>query len=268
MLYLIATPIGNLKDITLRALDTLRTVDYILCEDTRTSRVLLAYYEITTPLKSYHKFNEKQNLDRIIQDLKSGKQIALISDAGTPAICDPGAELAARCHAEKLPICVLPGPSALTAALCLSGSSFKRFQFIGFLPKGENELKCLIAQIMHYPGLTLCYETPHRISKTLKLFPQKTPISIARELTKIHEEFLQANASDLIEHFAEKPARGEMVLLVEGKQYDYMNLTPQEHVTILKKEYNISTQEAIKLAAHLRDVPKSILYRNVLIEQQ
>ncbi|HSW86020.1 MAG TPA: 16S rRNA (cytidine(1402)-2'-O)-methyltransferase, partial [Rhabdochlamydiaceae bacterium] len=169
MLYLIATPIGNLADISFRAITVLQSCDYILCEDTRTSLHLLQKYEINKPLKSYHQFNESGRAEEILADLKKDLTIALITDAGTPGISDPGEKLASLCRAEGIQVSAIPGPCAAIAALSISGLSSKRFQFLGFLPKKHSENKAVLIDVLHYPGTSICYESPHRITDTLEL---------------------------------------------------------------------------------------------------
>lgn len=263
MLYLVATPLGNLGDFSLRAIETLKSVDYILCEDTRTSRILLDRYDIKKPLKSYHKFNEGQSLDSILSDLKEGKEIALISDAGTPGICDPGSALIQACGKENLKVTAIPGPCALILALTLSGMPSERFQFIGFLPKGKGELQKTLAEALSYLGTTICYESPHRLLETLSLVPKHRKVSVVREMTKIYEECIQGTAEEVLTHFEKHPPRGEIVLLMAGAEQDYSPLSAKEHVAFLEEEYGISLQDAIKLAASLRGIPKKEIYRNV-----
>ncbi len=270
MLYLVATPIGNLADISYRAIATLKKCDYILCEDTRYSKRLLDAYEIDRPLRSYHKFNERERLESILADLREGKEIALISDAGTPGICDPGMRLAAACIEENLYFTTIPGPNAALTALSLSGLSTERFQFLGFLPKGQGQLTKLFEQIFDYPGTTIVYETPHRLAKTLSLLHKINPkrrIVIARELTKLHEQCLRGTVENLLPIVQATPPRGEIVLLIEGKREED---TPQEewpdipeHVELLQKEFNLSLADAIKRAAKMRGVPKREIYRVV-----
>lgn len=266
-IYLIATPIGNLQDITFRAIDTLKQVDFILCEDTRKSKVLLKKYEIDTPLKSYHKFTEKRRQESIIESLHSGKKIALISDAGTPGINDPGQRLVARCHKEKLPVTSVPGPSALITALSLSGFSFERFQFIGFLPKKGAEKKFALIDAFFYPGLTICFESPNRIRQTLELISQIGPdqeIAVVREMTKIHEECLRGKADQLLK----KEILGEITIIISGNLKLSSKLDPKEHVEKLQKKYGLQKQEAIKLAAELRGESKKELYRCFFSEKK
>jgi 16S rRNA (cytidine1402-2'-O)-methyltransferase len=268
MLYLVSTPIGNLSDLSYRAVEILKTCDYILCEDTRHSRFLLEHYGIQKPLKSFHQFNESKAEGSIVQDLKNGLTIALISDAGTPLICDPGYELVKRCVEEELPYSAIPGPSAAILALTLSGFNPEKFQFVGFLPKKQTELKTLLAELLQYKGTTIAYETPHRVLDTLKELVQMAPerqFCIARELTKKFETMHRGIAADLLAKFETAPPKGEMVLLISPnvENLDFSHLTPQEHVEFLQKTYGISQQEAIKMAARLRDVPKKEIYNSV-----
>lgn len=260
MLYLVATPIGNLGDFSFRAREVLSEVDYILCEDTRHSGSLLKHFEISKPLKSYHSFNEAKTEEQIIEDLKSGKKIALISDAGTPGISDPGERLIKRCIKENISYSAIPGPCAPILALTLSGFDTLPFQFIGFLPKTASELRLELANALMYQGTTICFESPHRIHKTLELLEEmdkERKLAIARELTKFHEEVLIGKAGEL------KTANilGEVVLLISrAPPIDYSELTPQEHVAKLQAEYGLSKQEAIKMVAQLRQIPKRDVY--------
>lgn len=266
MLYLIATPIGNLSDITFRAIETLKLCDYILCEDTRHSLSLLKHYDIHKPLKSYHKFNEASQLDPIIEDLREGKQIGLISDAGTPGISDPGEMLVKRCIEENIPLTAIPGPCAAIQALSCSGFSTERFQFWGFLARKENELKSELHSILSYAGTTICYESPHRLIETLELINQVDPqriLAVARELTKKFEEIRRGTAQDLIAHWQSAPLKGEIVLLIspsDKQNTDWSQWTPQEHVQWMQNTYGLSRQEAIKSVAALRDVSKRDIY--------
>ena len=269
MLYLVSTPIGNLADFSFRAVDVLKKCDYILCEDTRHSGVLLKHYQIHTPLKSFHKFNETKSKESILDDLKQGKMIALISDAGTPLISDPGQELVQHCRKEEIPISAIPGACAVIDALILSGMTPTPFQFIGFLPKKQKELESFLSKALLYPGTTIAYESPHRIQETLttiaKLSPQRK-LCIARELTKLYEECLTSNVEDLITHFQEKPPRGEMVLLISPieEKTAYENLSLQELVEMLQSQLHLSKQDAIKMAAQMRHLPKREVYKEFM----
>jgi 16S rRNA (cytidine1402-2'-O)-methyltransferase len=216
MIYLVSTPIGNLKDITERAVQTLASCDYILCEDTRRTRILLDHYGIKTKLKSFHKFSESKKQDQILEELHGGKQLALVSDAGTPGIADPGVGLVMACQSANIPVISIPGPCALISALSISGFPTHRFQFVGFLPKKSGQLKSLLEEIFSYPGTTVCYESPYRILKVLQAVHDLNPtrkIAIARELTKKFEEVLQGTAKELIDHFQKKPPKGEFVII-------------------------------------------------------
>ncbi len=268
MLYLIATPIGNLSDLSFRAVETLKSCDYILCEDTRHSSRLLNHYDIHKPLKSYHKFNESKELDTIIEDLKKGLNISLISDAGTPTLCDPGHLLIQQCRQEKLDITAIGGPCAAILALILSGFDPIPFQFIGFLPKKQSELTRQLTQLLTYEGTSIAYETPHRILETLELIkaiaPKRT-LAIARELTKIHEECLTGSAEELLAHFHSHPPKGELVMLIERaqEQIDWSHLSLHEHVVAVQKEWNLSLNEAIKTVAQIRGIPKRAVYQEI-----
>lgn len=271
MLYLIATPIGNLSDITFRAIKTLETCHYILCEDTRHSLTLLRHYQIEKPLVSYHKFNETSRLEQIADDLRNGKEICLISDAGTPGISDPGEILIRKCVDENLPFTAIPGPCAVVQALSCSGFPLQRFQFFGFLPKKEGELKRELQGIFAYPGTTACYESPHRLIETLEMIRQIQPecdLVIARELTKKFEEIVRGKASFLIEYWNSKVLKGEIVLLISpspaNRIEDWSVLTPEEHVDRVSHDYSISRKEAIKLVAELRGVPKREVYSQLI----
>lgn len=267
MLYLVSTPIGNLADFTYRAVEILKKCDYILCEDTRHSRGLLEHYGIAAPLKSFHKFNESQEEDPVIADLKAGKMIALISDAGTPLISDPGEQIVARCRLEGVAVTALPGACAIVDALILSGMPSAPFQFIGFLPKKEKELQTVLSHALLYTGTTIAYETPHRIEETLSALLQLCPerkLSVARELTKLHEECLFGTAEELMEHFKKNPPRGEMVLLLSppAERISYEHLSLQELVEMLQKDLHLNKQEAIKMAAQMRHLPKREVYKH------
>lgn len=265
MLYLIATPIGNLSDITLRALEILKLADYILCEDTTHSRGLLNHYKIQKHLVSYHKFNESEKREEILRDLQEGKNIALISDAGTPGICDPGQDLVKACKENHIPYTVIPGACAAITALCLSGLSTESFQMIGFLPKKLSDVQKSFSQILLYPGTTIAYESPHRIEKTLELASTHAPtctICIVREISKKFEEVLEGSPKELLERIQKNPIKGEIVLLFSpsAPTFSFENLSVEEHVAELQKEFGLSLQEAIKTAAKLRQVPKREIY--------
>ena len=265
MLYLVSTPIGNLADFSYRAIESLKKCDYILCEDTRHSRGLLNHYDVHVPLYSFHKFNEAGAEAKVIEDLKLGKTIALISDAGTPLISDPGQELVAKCRLENIEVTAIPGACAIVNALVLSGLPACPFQFIGFLPKKEKELQTTLSQALLYMGTTIAYESPHRIEATLQAvhkLSEMRKLCIARELTKLHEECLMGTAEELLSHFKKSPPRGEMVLLISPatEKISYEHLSLQELVEMLQKDLHLSKNEAIKMAAQMRHIPKREVY--------
>lgn len=218
-LYLCPTPIGNLEDITLRALKILKQVDYIAAEDTRVTIKLLNHYEIKAPLISYHEHNKKQKGPEIIEILKEGKSVALVTDAGTPGISDPGEDLVKLALADEILVVPLPGAVAAICALVASGLSTDRFVFEGFLPRRTKERDQRLIQISKEPRTMIFYEAPHRILKTLEHLKEalgNRKITVAREITKIHEEFFRGTIEQAIEKFNGTKPRGEMVLVVEG----------------------------------------------------
>lgn len=268
MLYLVATPIGNLSDITLRAIEVLKNCDYILCEDTRHSLGLLQHYEIYKPLKSHHKFSEARNEEAIIADLQEGKLIALISDAGTPAIADPGERLVKRCHELSIEVCAIPGPCAIIAAISCSGFNTERFQFVGFLPKKVSELYTVLADYLEYSGTTVAYESPKRILDVLEALAKLAPnreLAIGRELTKKFEEMLHGTAISLLEELKGKTILGEIVLLINAKTlneeepWDWLPL--EKHLAILEEVYKLKRQHALKIASAMRGESKRELYK-------
>ena len=219
-LYLVPTPIGNLQDITLRALDVLKKADLILAEDTRKSSILLKHFQISSPLQSFHKFNEHKNLAFIVRQLSEGKEIALISDAGTPGISDPGFLLVRECIKNEIEVETLPGATAFVPALVNSGLPGERFCFEGFFPqkKGRNKK---MEELKEEKRTMIFYESPFRLLKTLELFStwfgSERKAAVARELTKIHEETVRGSLEELMEYFKEKTIKGEIVIVVEGK---------------------------------------------------
>ena len=215
-LYIVSTPIGNLTDITVRASKILAGCGLILAEDTRTSRKLLTHLGITTPMAAYHDFNKEKVTPAIIASLKDGKEIALITDAGTPGIADPAFYITRAAIAEGIPVIPIPGASAFIAALVASGLPTDRFIFENFLPNKSAQRRKLFESLKAEPRTMIFYETPHRIIKTLEDIRDVlggVRVVIARELTKIHEEFLRGSAEELLAHFATHPPKGEMVVL-------------------------------------------------------
>ena len=219
-LYLVPTPIGNLEDITLRAIRVLKEVDLILAEDTRTSGKLLQHFEITTPMQSHHMHNEHKTVDSLVKRIQTGETIALISDAGTPAISDPGFLLTRACVEKNIEVECLPGATAFVPALVNSGLPNDRFVFEGFLPpkKGrQTRLKLLAVETR----TIVFYESPYKLLKTLSQFVEyfgaERSISVSRELTKLYEETVRGTAQEILQYFTEKPVKGEIVIVVAGK---------------------------------------------------
>ncbi|MGB1307489.1 MAG: 16S rRNA (cytidine(1402)-2'-O)-methyltransferase [Oceanihabitans sp.] len=220
-LYLVPTPIGNLKDITFRAIEVLKQVDLILAEDTRTSGKLLKHFEIGTPMQSHHMHNEHKTVEGLIQKLQAGSSIALISDAGTPAISDPGFLLTRACVENNIEVDCLPGATAFVPALVNSGLPNDKFIFEGFLPvkKGRQTRLLLLAEETR---TMIFYESPHKLIKTLghfaEYFGAERQVSVSRELTKMFEETIRGTAKDVLEHYTNKPPKGEIVIVVAGKK--------------------------------------------------
>ena len=220
-LYIVPTPIGNLKDMTFRAVEVLKSVDFILAEDTRTSGKLLKHFEINTPLQSHHMHNEHKTVDGLIGKLKEGATIALISDAGTPAISDPGFLLTRACIENNIEVDCLPGATAFVPALVNSGLPNDKFVFEGFLPVKKGRQTRL--QILAEENRTLIfYESPHKLIKTLtdfcNYFGEDRPVSVSRELTKLYEETIRGTAKEVLAHYTKKPPKGEIVVVVGGKK--------------------------------------------------
>jgi 16S rRNA (cytidine1402-2'-O)-methyltransferase len=218
-LYIVSTPIGNLEDITLRALRVLKEVGIIAAEDTRHTRKLLSRYDIHVPMTSYHDFNKLEKAEVLISKIKEGTDIALVSDAGTPGISDPGYYLIKRAIEEGIKVIPVPGATALTAALSISGLPTDRFSFIGFIPKKRSARERTLKMLSELEHTIILYESPHRVIKTLKeikeIFGDRR-IAIARELTKMHEEIVRGTLSEVIDKLGTRP-RGEIVLIIEGK---------------------------------------------------
>ena len=271
-LYLVPTPIGNLKDITIRALEVLESVDLIAAEDTRTSLKLLNHFNIKKPLFSYHMHNEQGKSEDIIKKLKEGVNIALITDAGTPGISDPGAIVALKCIEEKINFEVLPGATAITTALVYSGLDTSKFVFRGFLPRENKDRNPVIEELKDIRDTIIIYEAPHRLLSTLEFLLENLgdrKISACRELTKLHEEIYRNSISRTIEYFSENRPRGEFVLVIEGKTDEkikaekealWSDLTIEEHL-IKIIETGIDKKEAIKIVSKERGLPKKEVYK-------
>jgi len=276
-LYLVATPIGNLEDITLRALRVLRSVDRIACEDTRQTAKLLGHFGIRTPTVSYHLHNENARSSELTEALKAGGRIAVVSDAGMPGIADPGAMIAAEAIAAGIDVFPIPGANAALSALIASGLPSERFAFHGFLPSKEGQrrtaLEALQAAVKATPepATHIVYETPHRIVDALadvvSVFGPEHPVVLARELTKLHEEFLRGTASELYETLKARPSvRGEMVLLLgslptAGAAETASTTSLVSEVAALMSTENLSEKDALKRVAKARGIGKSEAYR-------
>lgn len=269
MLIIISTPIGNLADLSFRALDELKKADLILCEDQRRSKILCDHYQISTPLAPFHRFNERAREERILEELKQGKEIALVCDAGTPTIQDPAAHLIRRCQEEKIPYTALPGPCALIDALVLSGLEWDTFQFLGFLPHAKESARLKLVEALLYPGVTLIYEAPTRLLRALHLihqFAPQRPLAVARELTKQYEEVVGGPPAKLIDHFTAREPRGEFVLMVGAPTREenlWRRQSPTELVATLQEHYQLEKRIALKLAAELSGQSKKIFYREI-----
>jgi len=218
-LYLVPTPVGNLEDITFRALKVLKEVDLVLAEDTRTSGVLLKHFEIKKPMLSYHKFNEHQTVDRVVERLKAGETVAVVSDAGTPGISDPGFLVAREAIRAGIEVITLPGATAFVPALVSSGLPCDKFCFEGFLPQKKGRQTRLLA-LQNEPRTIIFYESPHRIVKTLEQFMEvfgaDRPVSVCREISKIHEESVRGTVEEVLAHFRANEPRGEFVIVLGG----------------------------------------------------
>ena len=270
-LYLVATPIGNLEDITLRALRVLRSVDRIACEDTRQTAKLLNHFGIRTPTVSYHTHNETTRSNELIESLKTGGRIAIVSDAGMPGIADPGATLAAEAIAAGIDVFPIPGANAALSALIASGLNAERFAFHGFLPSKEGQRRSTLEALRATTDTTtaIFYETPHRILDALTdivaaLGPTQR-IVLARELTKLHEEFLRGTASEILATLTARPSiRGEMVLLLELSPQIPTNAPQQtlaEEIAALIITESLSEKDALKRVARSHNISKSDAYR-------
>ena len=268
-LYLVATPIGNLEDITLRALRILKEVDYIAAEDTRNTLKLLNHFEIKKPLISNHRHNEEDRENGLIEKLKEGKSIAVVSDAGTPGISDPGEVIARRAIEENIDVIPIPGACAAINALIASGLDTKEFVFLGFLPLNKKLRKEKLEEIKNETKTLIIYEAPHKIKDSLndlKDIIGNRKIVLAREITKIHEEFIRGNIDEIIEK--SENLKGEMILLIEGSheannENILNNLSLDEHYNVYEKQ-GLSKKEIIKKIAKDRGVNKNEIYQYFL----
>ena len=274
-LYLCATPIGNLEDITLRVLRTLKEVDLIAAEDTRNSIKLLNHFDIKTPMTSYHEYNKIDKAYVLINKMREGQNIALITDAGTPGISDPGEELAAMCCEAGIEVTSLPGPAACITALTLSGLSTRRFAFEAFLPADKKERKMILVELKNETRTIIIYEAPHRLVRTLEELREalgNRRMTLCRELTKKHETAFHTTIEALITFYTTEKPLGECVLVVEGKSHQEMKeeqqaswekITIEDHMKIYE-EKGYSRKEAMKLVANDRGVTKRDIYQYLI----
>ena len=267
-LYIVATPIGNLDDITLRAIRTLRTVDYILAEDTRTTSRLLARYRIETPFyKSYYQGVEKSRLESVLRLLKAGKDIALVSDAGTPLVSDPGYPLVRAAVERGIRVVPIPGACAALAGLVASGLPPDRFCFEGILPRKESERRKRIEGLINEPRTMIIYESPHRLISTLKILSELIPereVVLARELTKRHEEFIRGTPAELLHAVEARPVKGEIVLVIAGAQEEARaeGADAERLVSVLREE-GVSSKAAVRILTEFTGIPRNEAYRLV-----
>lgn len=271
-LYLVGTPIGNLQDITLRALETLKACDVIAAEDTRQSLKLLNHFGIKKSLISYHKFNENEKSVQILELLREDKKVAIITDAGMPGISDPGSIIAAKCIEENIEFEVIPGPTALLTALVYSGLDTSKFLFRGFLPRDNKERKKTIDEIKDSRETLIFYEAPHRLESTLEFLLDSLgnrKIAICKELTKLHETIKRCSIAEALEFYKENNPKGEFVLIVEGKSNEeieneemekWSQISIEEHIAKYINE-GFSKKEAIKKTAKDRKLPKTEIYK-------
>ena len=275
-LYLCATPIGNLDDITLRVLNTLKEVDLIAAEDTRHSIKLLNHFDIKTPMTSYHEFNKVEKAKVLVQKLLSGKNIAVITDAGTPGISDPGEELVRQCHEAGIKVTSLPGAAACITALTMSGRPTRRFAFEAFLPADKQERKEVLSELVNETRTIIIYEAPHRLVRTLKELEQvlgkERQLTICKELTKRYENTFLTTIQEALSYYDINEPRGEYVLVIEGKkrsdiikekQAEWESMSIKDHVDMYIGQ-GMDKKEAMKAVAKDRGVSKRDIYQELL----
>ncbi|WP_417900984.1 16S rRNA (cytidine(1402)-2'-O)-methyltransferase [Bacillus sp. CSS-39] len=276
-LYLVPTPIGNLEDITFRSLRMLKEVDFIAAEDTRQTKKLCNYFEISTPLISYHEHNKQQSGKKIIELLKEGKDVALVSDAGMPSISDPGYEIVVEALEERLYVVPMPGANAALTALIASGLVAQPFYFYGFLDRHKKEKKKELDKLLRMQDTIILYESPHRLKDTLTAMLEvlgDRRIVVSRELTKKFEEFTRGRISEVLALLGDQAVKGECCLILEGNNEEILDevetwwqtLSLQEHVEHYMKEGNHSSKDAIKQVAKERDLPKREVYQAFHVE--
>ena len=270
-LYLVATPIGNLEDITLRALRILKEVDTVLAEDTRKTKQLLNHFEISKPLISFYRHNEGVKSEYVISLLKEGKNLALVSDAGTPAISDPGEDLVRACIENEIEIIPIPGSVAFVQGLICSGLDTTRFVFEGFLSINRRVRKERLKELENETRTMIFYEAPHKLRNTIDdfcdTFGEERRIVLAREITKIHEEHLRFTLGEAKEYYKEKNIKGEFVIIVEGKKIEEADKISDETIEALMERYmekGFDKKEAMKLVAKDKRITKSEVYKYLL----
>ena len=271
-LYLCATPIGNLEDMTYRVIRTLQEVDLIAAEDTRNSIKLLNHFEIKTPMTSYHEYNKIEKGKKLVEKLLAGVNVALITDAGTPGISDPGEELVKMCYEAGIEVTSLPGAAACITALTISGLSTRRFAFEAFLPSDKKEREQILKEMETETRTMIVYEAPHRLVKTLKLFLERLgnrKITVCRELTKRHETALAVTLEEAVAHYEANPPKGECVLVIEGKSREeareeerkqWEEMTIEDHMEVYTKQ-GMDKKSAMKAVAKDRGVSKRDIYQ-------
>lgn len=279
ILYLVATPIGNLEDMTVRAIRIMKEADYIAAEDTRNTKKLCNYFEIDTHLISYHEHNLEYGGDKLLELLRNGKNIALVSDAGLPCISDPGADIVAKAVAENLSVVPIPGANAALSALIASGLSTLSFTFYGFLPRQKKDRKAALEAIQYQKETMLFYEAPHRLKDTLKdaqlILGSTRKVVLAREVTKKFEEFVRGTLEEAVAWVENEQVRGEFVLVIDGSTEEnplvskkwWMDLSIIEHVEYVIENQSLSSKEAIKVVAKERELPKRDVYQEFHIQE-
>ncbi len=272
-LYLVATPIGNLEDITLRALRILKEVDIILAEDTRKTKQLLNHFEISKPLISFYRHNEGVKKEYVLSLLNEGKNLALVSDAGTPGISDPGEDLVKLCIENEIEIIPVPGAVAFIQGLICSGLDTTRFVFEGFLSINKRVRKERLAELKNETRTMIFYEAPHKLKRTIddfyETFGEDREIVLAREITKIHEEYLRFTLKEAKEYYEEKEIKGEFVILLKGKEEEKLvDETPIEEMMQKLTHEGIDKKEAMKIIAKEKGITKSEVYKYLLNKHQ
>lgn len=273
ILYLVATPIGNLEDMTVRAIRIMKEADLIAAEDTRNTMKLCNYFEIDTPLMSYHEHNVEYGGEKILDLLESGKSIALVSDAGLPCISDPGADIVAKAVEQGYPVVPIPGANAALSALISSGLPTISFSFLGFLPRQKKERKAALESIKYKTETMLFYEAPHRLKETMReaanILGPTRKVVLAREITKKFEEFVRGSLEEAVKWTESEEIRGEFVLVIEGASEEekevidhwWSKLSITEHVDQVIREQDVSSKEAIKIVSRDRQLSKRDIYQ-------